>query len=275
MCSDADKIRVDLHGAPETMLATLYGRALDADAEHPILGDTYATEVVHRIDYDWARVGITPKSAPSVVVRSAHFDGWARQFLAVHPEATVLHLGCGLDSRALRLRPGPGVDWYDVDYPEVIALRERFYPPDGAYRLVPASVAEVDWLTVVAADRPALVLGEGLTMYLTKDAGLTLLRRVVERFPSGELQFDVFDRFAIRTQKINPTVRRAGARLSWGIDDPAEILRDVPGTRLLAAMSVFDGSLMRRLPRRYRLAARVMALVPALRGMQQFHRYAF
>ncbi|MBV8965277.1 MAG: class I SAM-dependent methyltransferase, partial [Mycobacteriaceae bacterium] len=142
-------------------------------------------------------------------------------------------------------------------------------------RLVPASVAEVDWLTVVAADRPTLVLGEGLTMYLTEDAGLTLLRRVVERFPSGELQFDVFNRFAIRTQKINPTVRRAGARLSWGIDDPAEILRDVPGTRLLAAMSVFDGSLMRRLPRRYRLAARVMALVPALRGMQQFHRYAF
>ncbi|HUL99495.1 MAG TPA: class I SAM-dependent methyltransferase [Mycobacterium sp.] len=275
MNNGINKIRVDLTGAPETALATLYGRALDADADRPILRDIYAKELVQRLDYDWSKTGITAKNAPSVTIRSAHFDGWARQFLAVHEDATVLHLGCGLDSRYLRLHPGPGVDWYDVDYPDVIALREQFYPPDGSYRLTPASVTELDWLSAVPADRPVLVLGEGLTMYLTEECGPALLRRLVERFPSGELQFDAFNRLAIRTQVLNTPVRRAGARLHWGIDGPDEVLRDVPGVRLLAAISVFDAETFRDVPRRYRVMARVMSLVPAWKNMEQFHRYAF
>jgi O-methyltransferase involved in polyketide biosynthesis len=275
MRTDTDKIRVDLSGPPETMLATLYARALDADADHPILGDRYAREVVARIDYDWQKTPITPRNAPSAVIRSAHFDKWASQFLAVHPEATVLHLGCGLDSRALRLRPGPGVEWYDVDYPEVIALRERFYPPGASYRLLPASVTELDWLSAIPADRPVLLLGEGLTMFLTEESGLALLRRVVERFPSGELQFDVFNRFAIRAQKVNTIVVRAGARLHWGIDGPADIVGNVPGTRLLAAVSVFDDDVLAKLPRRYRVVARLTSIVPAMKMLTQYHRYAF
>lgn len=180
-----------------------------------------------------------------------------------------------MDSRALRVRPGPGVEWYDVDYPDVIELRERFYPPDAGYRLLPASVTELDWLSAISADRPVLVLAEGLTMYLTEDAGLALLRRVVERFPSGELQFDVFNRLGIRIQVVNTVVRRSGARLHWGVNDPREILQNVPGVRLLAAMSVFDSEQFRDVPVSYRVMARLMSLVPALKMMAQFHRYAF
>jgi O-methyltransferase involved in polyketide biosynthesis len=275
MSTNTNMIRVDLSGAPETMLATLYARALDADAEHPVLGDRHATELVQRLDYDWSKTGINANNAPSVVIRSAHFDQWTRQFLGVYAEATVLHLGCGLDARALRVHRGQGVDWYDVDYPDVIALREQFYPPDGGYRLVPASVAEPDWLSVIPTDRPVLLLAEGLTMYLTEESGLGLLRRVVERFPSGELQFDVFNRFGIRAQKINTVVRNAGARLYWGVDGPDDIVRNVPGARLLASMSVFDSEVFGQLPRRYRVAARTMSVVPKVKTMQQFHRYAF
>jgi O-methyltransferase involved in polyketide biosynthesis len=210
-----------------------------------------------------------------VTIRSAHFDKWTRQFLGVHKEATVLHLGCGLDSRAFRVCPGSGIDWYDVDYPDVIALRERFFPPAPPYWLLPASVTELDWLSAVPTDRPVLMIGEGLTMYLTEDSGLALLRRVVDRFPSGELQFDVFNRFGIRTQVINTVVRRAGARLYWGVDGPDDILRNVPGVRLLAAMSVFDDPVFATLPRSYRLMARLMSLVPSFKMMAQYHRYAF
>jgi methyltransferase (TIGR00027 family) len=269
------KIRVDLSGAPETMLATLYAKALDADSEHPFLGDTYARDLVRQLDYDWSKTSINARNAPSVTIRSAHFDNWARQFLAVHTDATVLHLGCGLDSRAFRVRPGPGVEWYDVDYPDVIELRQRFYPPDAGYRLLPASVTDLDWLSAIPGDRPVLVLAEGLTMYLTEDAGLALLRRVVQRFPSGEFQFDVFNRLGIRIQVVNTVVRRSGARLHWGVNDPSEILRSVPGVRLLAAMSVFDSEEFRDVQVSYRMMARLMSLVPALKNMAQFHRYAF
>ena len=100
-----DKIKVDLTGPPQTMLATLYAKALDADAEHPVLGDQYAKTAVAQIDYDWTRTSITPRSAPGVALRSAHFDRWAREFLAVHDHATVVHLGCGLDARVLPAEP--------------------------------------------------------------------------------------------------------------------------------------------------------------------------
>jgi O-methyltransferase involved in polyketide biosynthesis len=257
------------------MLATLYAKALDADAPHSILGDQYAKAAVARIEYDWATTTINARRAPSVAIRSAHFDNWTCQFLAVHDEAVVLHVGCGLDARVYRVDPGEGVRWYDIDYPDVIALRERVYPGRPNCRLVPASVTDPSWLGDIPADRPVLFLGEGLTMYLTKDDGLALLRRVVDRFGSGELQFDAFSRFAIRTQWINSVVRRSGSKLQWGIDGPGDIVGAIPGVRLLAWESVFDSGTWDLVPPLARRAGRAMAVVPALRNMSQYHRYAF
>ncbi len=270
-----DRIRVDLNGPPQTMLATLYAKALDADAPNSILSDHYAKTAVARIDYDWAATTIDARTAPSVAVRSAHFDNWARQFLAVHDEAVVLHAGCGLDSRVYRLDPGPGVRWYDVDYPEVISLRERVYPGRANYRMLPASVTDPSWVVEIPAEHPVLFLGEGLTMYLTKDDGLALLRRVVDRFPSGELQFDAFNTFGIRMQVINAVVRRSGSKLRWGIDGPNEIVDAVPGLRLLAWESVFDSYTFEMVSPFVRWVGRAMAAVPVLRTMAQYHRYAF
>ena len=257
------------------MLATLYAKALDADARRPILGDQYAKAAVARIDYDWETTTITPRRAPSVAVRTAHFDNWVRQFLAVHAQAVVLHVGCGLDARVYRVDPGPEVWWYDIDYPEVIELRQRVYPGRVNYRMRPASVTDASWLAEIPADRPILFIAEGLTMYLTKDDGLALLRRVVDRFGSGELQFDAFNTFGIRTQVINAVVRRSGSKLHWGIDGPGDILDAVPGLRLLAWESVFDSVTFDLVSPAVRWLGRAFGAVPVLRTMAQYHRYAF
>src|SRR4029077_7095615 len=164
-----------------------------ADREKPILNDRFAKEIVDRIDYDWKRTAVTAANSPSVTTPHAHFDNWTRQFLAAHPEAVVLHLGCGLDARFFRLDPGTGVEWYDVDYPRVPDLRRQLYPTRDNYPLVAASVTDPAWLNDIPADRPVLAIGEGLTMYLTREEGVALLRRIVDRFPSGELQFDAFN----------------------------------------------------------------------------------
>jgi O-methyltransferase involved in polyketide biosynthesis len=270
-----DRVHVDLSGAPQTMLATLYAKALDADRAEPILGDRFAKKIVERLDYDWKTTTITPRRSPSVTTRTAHFDGWARQFLAAHPQSVVLDVGCGLDGRFFRLQPGPGVEWYDVDYPEVAALRTQLYPLGEHNHVVAASVIDPGWLADLPADRPALMIGEGLTMYLTEHDGIALLRRIVERFPSGELQFDAFNRLGIKSQWTNVIVRRSGATLHWGIDGPDVILQAVPGTRLLDWVSTFDSDAFKRVPVAYRLMANVMSWVPALRYMSQYHRYVF
>jgi O-methyltransferase involved in polyketide biosynthesis len=273
-----DRIRLnvgDFNGPPQTMLATLYAKALDADAPRPILGDLYAKAAVARIDYDWETTSVNARRAPSVAIRTAHFDNWTRQFLAVHEEAVVLHVGCGLDARVYRVDPGPSVRWYDIDYPEVIGLRERVYPDRMNYRMLPASVTDPSWLADIPTDRPVLFLGEGLTPYLARDDGLALLRRVVHRFTSGEFQFDAFSTFGIRSQVINPVVRRSGSKLRWAINGPGDIVDAVPGVRLLAWESVFDSDTFDLLSPVNRWLGRAMAAVPALRTMAQYHRYAF
>jgi O-methyltransferase involved in polyketide biosynthesis len=270
-----EKVHVDLSGAPQTMLATLYAKALDADFDNPILGDRYAKQIVERIDYDWQKTSITARRAPSVTTRSAHFDAWTHKFLAVHPEAVVVHLGCGLDSRFFRVQPGPGVEWYDVDYPEVAALRSQLYPVSDHYHVVAASVTDPVWLADIRADRPGLMIGEGLTMYLSEQEGVALLRRVVEHFSSGELQFDAFNWLGIKSQVLNTVVRRSGSTLRWAINRPDEIVAAVPGVRLLAWERWFESDTFAQLPRSAKMMGKAMALVSAVANMAQYHRYAF
>jgi O-methyltransferase involved in polyketide biosynthesis len=269
----------DLSGPPQTMLATLYGKALDADAPRSILADHYAKAAVARIDYDWETLGINARRAPSVAIRSLHFDNWVREFLAAQYAAknqvVVLHIGCGLDARVYRLDPARGVRWYDVDYPEVIALREQVYPGRADYRMLRASITDPSWLAEIPADSPTLLIGEGVTPYLTRDGGLALLRRVVDRFPSGELQFDAYSTFGIRSQAINPVVRRSGSKLRWAINGPGDIIDAVPGVRLLVSESVFDSNTFDLLSPVNRWLGRAVAVIPAMRTMAQYHRYAF
>lgn len=257
------------------MLATLYAKALDADLPKPILGDRYAKAVVEQIDYDWSKTTITPRNSTSVTTRSAHFDIWVRQFLAAHQSAVVLHVGCGLDSRYFRLQPGPQVDWYDIDYPEVADLCTRLYPAVEHRRVVATAVTDPAWAAEIPNDRPTLMIGEGLTMYLHEADGVALLRRIVDRFERGEIQFDAFNRLGIKSQWMNAVVRRSGSTLGWGIDGPGEILAAVPGTRLLSWQRWFESDTFAWLPRIYQALGRTMALVPAAANMSQYHRYAF
>jgi O-methyltransferase involved in polyketide biosynthesis len=270
-----DKVPVDLSGPAQTLLTTLYCKALDADFDRPILGDGFAKETVSRIDYNWRELGIADRWTPLVTVRAAQYDIWASQFLAVHQHATVIHLGCGLDSRVFRLDPGPGVEWYDIDYPAVIALREKLFPTRPQYHLVATSATDPSWLDEIPADRPTLLLAEGVSMYLREREGVALLQHVVDRFRSGELQIDFYNWLAVRTQKTHRLQRQSGSTLHWAVNSPADILNRVSGVRLLTAVTFFDATTFSGTSAAFRLARRPVRAIPPLRKMLQYHRYAF
>jgi O-methyltransferase involved in polyketide biosynthesis len=270
-----DKVSVDLTGPAQTMLTTLYCKALDADGERPILGDGFAKEAVSRIDFDWHALKISDRWTPLVTVRTAQYDIWASQFLAVHPHATVIHVGCGLDSRVFRLDPGPGVQWYDVDYPGVIALREQVFPERPRYHLVATAATDPSWLDRIPAGRPTLLLAEGISMYLTEHDGVALLQHVVDRFPCGELQIDFYNWLTIRSQKTHRLQRQSGSTLHWAVNSPADILGRVSGIRLLTAATFFDATTFSRTSAGFRFAKRLFRAVPPMRRALQYHRYAF
>ncbi|GAA4074319.1 class I SAM-dependent methyltransferase [Nonomuraea soli] len=269
-----EKIR--LTGAQATMLATLYGKAVDAGSPRSILHDTMALDAIGKIDHDFSKVGMKPGDAATVALRSLHFDGWTREFLAAHPSCTVLHLGCGMDTRVFRIGPGSGVRWYDVDYPDVIDLRRKLYPAGRpGYEIVATSVTPPGWLDRVPADLPVLVVAEGLTMYLREEEGRELLRRIVEHFPGGQLVFDAFSRRGIRMQRMNKPVQVAGARLHWGVDGAAELTSVHPRLRCLDAVSAFDIGGYDQVGLRYRALVGVARMLPFMRRMAVMYRLAF
>jgi O-methyltransferase involved in polyketide biosynthesis len=276
MFSGVEREKITLSGAQETMLATLYGRALDSQSPDPVLHDVAAAEAVKRIDYDFSKTRMKGTQAVGVAIRAKVLDTWTSSFLASQPSATVLHLACGLDTRVQRLAPPPSVRWFDVDYPEVMELRPRLLPePSGDYHTIASSVTSSEWLSTVPNDRPTVVVFEGLSMYLTENDGQSLIRRLTSHFPSGQLLFDVYGSMGIKLQKLVPAVRNAGATLHWGVDDPSEIEALHPGLRCLDALRSVDMPGLDKLPLSGRVSLAVVARIPKLRDMGRIMRFQF
>jgi O-methyltransferase involved in polyketide biosynthesis len=232
---DAEKVHV-----PEerkSYLSTIYGKALDARAEHPILGDTYAEAAVRRIDFPFEKLAVGGGAAITLPFRAKHLDGWAREFLDAHPSATVLHMGCGLDTRVFRIDPPDTVRWYDVDLAEVIELRRQLYPDRPDYEMITTVAGDLRWLDGIPGDRPVLVVGEGFVQYLPVDDRGALFNRITEQFPSGEFIFDAYGRATLGVLNLVLRLNRAGLRLYGPIKDGHEIEEQVPRLRLVSVVS--------------------------------------
>ena len=261
--------KVTLTGPQETLLATLYGRSQDAASPQPILGDDWARRTVARIDYDFAKTGMDANACASVSVRASLLDRWTAEFLDAHPSATVLHLACGLDARCLRVTCGPAVRWVDVDLPDVVALRRELIPaPEGDYTLLAASATSVDeWIDDVPADRPTIVVLEGLTMYLREEEGRRLMEAIVKRFSAvgGQLVFDAYGTIGIRLQSFVKPVKNTGSTLHWGIDDGKVLEAWCPGLRLVDELRALEMPGIEKLPLAARMKAWVVSWLPYLR----------
>lgn len=193
--------------AKKTLLWTLYFRYRDARSRRPIVGDPWAAPIFDRVDVPRWKLWLRSSDRFLGLLRTRRIDAWVREALEANPDLTVLHLACGLDSRAFRLELPESVRWYDVDFPEVIALRRRLYPehPSAGYHLIGSSVTDTAWLEEIPADRPVLIIAEGLLMYLPEEDGWALLRRLLGRFSGGELVFDI----------VSPTAAKASDLFGW------------------------------------------------------------
>jgi O-methyltransferase involved in polyketide biosynthesis len=236
--------KVKLTKERETYLPTVYGKVLDNRAEHPILGDTFAEQAIRRIDFDFEKLHLASGGAVTLPMRAKHLDGWTREFLAANPEATVLHLGCGLDSRVFRIDPSPAVRWYDVDLPDVIELRRQLYPERPNYQMIATSVADLHWLDGIPGDKPVMVVAEGLMQYLTWDEAVALFTRLTGQFPSGQIIFDAYSRLTtnvlnlaikLTSLRAKPTAAGSTVHLPWGVDEAHDLAKDVPRLRLVTA----------------------------------------
>lgn len=254
-----------------TNLCTLYLRAYESRLPLPILGDQAAAEAVDRIDYDFARVH--RRVQPSiyqflVALRAKQLDDWATDFLDRNPDAVVLHLGCGLDTRYLRLQPPARVRWFDVDVPQVISLRRQLYDDTDGYRMIGSSVTDPRWLDQIPAGRHGLIVAEGLLMYLSEGEIRDLLQRLLDRFDHGELLADLGAWWGPRLSKmITSGITKSGTR------DGHEFSEWNPRLKLVEISPIIDSTKIPLRPQR--ALYRILGAIPVVRNSDRLFRFRF
>jgi methyltransferase (TIGR00027 family) len=229
-----------LSGVAETLLIPLVVRALESRRPDALLVDERAVAFVAAREPELARVRqirMDEEDRATIVLRNREIDRQTRSFLARNAPAVVVHVGCGLDSRFERVDDGR-VDWYDLDLPEVVALRRSLLAEEGGrHHLLATSVLDHGWMDEVGAHlpRPFLFVAEGVFMYLEERELRALLRALRERFPGSELLFDAFSPLLVRANNLRLRLSRSplGARYRWGLRRGRDLEAWSAGIRLL------------------------------------------
>lgn len=222
-----------LSDVAETALAALYIRALESQRPDALIKDKRAVELVKHLSYDFDRIRQVPGSEAYNTVRGLigrELDRITQDFLARHPEAVVVHIGCGLDSRFERVDNGR-VEWYDLDLPEIIELRRKLVGGEGArYHLLACSVFEEAWMEAVKAHtmrphqpRPLLFLAEVVFEHFAEAQVKSLVLTLRDRFPGAELVFDACSPFDLWVGNLYLSRSKLSARFRWGISNGQEI----------------------------------------------------
>ncbi|MGE5138986.1 MAG: class I SAM-dependent methyltransferase [Rudaea sp.] len=229
---------LNLSGVAETLLITLYIRAMESQRADALVKDERAEALVGQLDQETLRktLALTDDfSRVAVILKGREFDRFARDFLARHPDAVVGHIGCGLDTRFERVDDGR-VEWYDLDLPEVIALRRELIGGEGVrHHFLADSALDRAWLDTVSAhrQRPFLFLAEGVFMYFEGAQVRSLVLALRDRFPGSELVLDAFSPFMRWAHNFKVTRTGIGAPLHWALKRGQDLERWGEGIRLL------------------------------------------
>ena len=152
-------------------------------------------------------------------IRSAVFDEWLADKMQELPDAVILHVGCGMDSRILRVG-AKNHRWYDVDFAEVIEERKRYYQASDDYQMLIGDARNGEFLTQIPNAKTVIVLMEGVSMYLTTEELQAFTARLNEQFERVVLLMDCYTKKAAKWSKLRNPVKDVGVTSVYGIDDP-------------------------------------------------------
>lgn len=116
------------------------------------------------------------------------------------------------------------MQWVDLDRPMVVNLRQRIFThPPGDYTLRMLDLSNKGWLQDLPADRPTLVVAEGLLCYLDPITVQKLLCDLVDYFPGGQIVFDKLGTLSISLTSRVGFLRSSKSAFQWAIDEPKVI----------------------------------------------------
>lgn len=213
-----------MNSVNKTLYIPLYGKSY-VSKKGLFLDDKKAEEI-------WEAEGFVLKGkskskwlAYYMGVRSAVFDEWLNQQMTDLQDAVVVQIGCGMDSRVIRIGAG-NHKWYDVDFAEVIAERRRYYSESEHYQMIAGDARDCNWLTTIQENKSAIIVMEGVSMYLTIEEMQNLMSSLSAHFESISLLADCYTSLAARMSKYRNPINDVGVTEVYGIDNPQSCQSD-------------------------------------------------
>ncbi len=228
---------INLSGVPETMLQTVYARAKETKTRGAIHDDK-AVELVDKLHYDFSLADKDAAMSSGVIARTIVLDHLVQQYLTAHPGAVVVNIACGLDTRCYRMQGYS--HWYNLDLPETIGIRARLLPESGTISQIAQSAME-DWGGSIAeTDAPALVIIEGLTMYLTQEDVQQIFAVIHKRFAKVTVFVEIMNPMVVKNMK-EKSIEGSHAKFTWGAKNGTELQALLPGFTCTGEHSLVEG----------------------------------
>lgn len=215
-----------MNSVNKTLYIPLYGKSY-VSKKGIILEDKKAEEIWEISGFPLKGKSKSKWLAYYMGMRSKVFDKWLEEQMEQDKDAVILHIGCGMDSRIERVGT-KGQGWYDVDFPDVIAERRQFYKETDTYHMVESDARENAWIQMLPADKNAIILMEGVSMYFQLEELKKLLTGLCGHFNRVHLLMDCYTVFAAKASKYKNPINEVGVTTLYGIDDP-RVLEDKTG----------------------------------------------
>ena len=211
------KIKINTGTVQETLLLPLWGRAYETQKDSPRLVDEKAVEIIEKLEYDFSNIEKTQSlSQHGWVARSIHTDRMAIEFIEKHPDATIVNIGCGLDTTFSRVDNGR-IMFYELDLPDVIELRQHFYEDNDRYRYksIASSFLDTQWFEEIEVTDGLLFLAGGVFCYFEEDQIKEFFIKVVDHFKTCDFFFDALSPLGMKIAKKH-VIKKGGMGISMG-----------------------------------------------------------
>lgn len=229
--------KITLSGVPETMLQTLYARARESQGRG-VIQDKKAEELIARLDYDFTLAEKDTAMRSGVIARTLVLDQLVGDWLRQHPGAVVVNIACGLDTRCCRM--SGYAHWYNLDLPETMAVRQRLLPESGAVTQIAMSAMD-DWGgRIEERGDHALVIIEGLTMYLSEADVRQIFSVIAGRFRGAEVLVETMNSMVVKHFK-EKSIEGSKAKFTWGVKDGRALAALLPGFRYAGEHGLTEG----------------------------------
>lgn len=188
-----EKYKIKRNSVQETLIIPLYSRKLAMELYPENFEDHECRRLFEKIDYDFPRQRKIMDRAGAIMGATRQYDLAAvcKDYLAKHPRACVVNLGCGLDTTFRQVDNGMAKG-YNIDLPDVIATRNALLPETARERNIAGDLNDVTWFDQIDYDQAdgAIFFAAGVFYYFKTEEVKALLIRLAERFPGGKLAFD-------------------------------------------------------------------------------------